>query len=186
MNLRITAIGIGLGAGLYAVSAAAQPALSAPPPPAPSSDADEAEDTQDLDPAKNADELTTKGQELEDKIASMQSNKAQFPIKVSGYGDLGAFSVQGDGTGFRRDTGHNMFPNDANYGWVFYGDLLATQVNSRGDVADLGQAPGVERFDSIHSGGKLTFLVNELNLSVQAGLGPSALLTTTVNFTPRS
>jgi hypothetical protein len=79
-----------------------------------------------------------------------------------------------------------MFPGRSEFGWVFYGDLLATQVNSRGDVADLGQAPGVERFDSVHSGGKLSFLVNELNLSVNAGLGPTALFTSSVNFTPRA
>jgi hypothetical protein len=96
------------------------------------------------------------------------------------------FSVQGDGTGFRRDIGHTMFPARNNVGWVFYGDLLATQVNSRGDVADLGQAPGVDRFDSVHSGGELTFLVNELNLSISAGLGSSALFTSSVNFTPRA
>lgn len=58
--------------------------------------------------------------------------------------------------------------------------------NSRGDVADLGQAPGVNRFDSVHSGGELTFLINELNLSINAGLGSSALFTGSVNFTPRA
>jgi hypothetical protein len=59
-------------------------------------------------------------------------------------------------------------------------------VNSRGDVADLGQAPGVDRFDSIHSQGAPSFLVNELSLGIQAGLGDRALFSSSVNFTPRT
>jgi hypothetical protein len=165
---------------LLAVTAAAQPAP--PASTAPAADADETSD--DADSAA----LTAKVQELEDKLASLQQQQANkpFPIKITGYGDLGAFATQGDGTGFRRDIGHTAMPSLGNYGWVFYGDLLATQINSRGDVADLGQAPGVARFDSVHSGGKLTFLVNELNLGVKAGLGPTAMFTGSVNFTPRA
>jgi hypothetical protein len=182
MNHRITSIGPGIGAALLAVTAAAQPAPPASPAPATSADADE--------PADDADStaLAAKVQELEDKLASLQNQQANkpFPIKITGYGDLGAFATQGDGTGYRRDIGHAARPELNNYGWVFYGDLLATQINSRGDVADLGQAPGVDRFDSVHSGGKLTFLVNELNLGVKAGLGPTAMFTGSVNFTPRT
>ena len=180
MNPRITSIAPGLGAALLAVTAAAQPAP--PASAAPAADADEASDDAD------STALAAKVQELEDKLASLQNQQANkpFPIKITGYGDLGAFATQGDGTGFRRDIGHTAMPSLGNYGWVFYGDLLATQINSRGDVADLGQAPGVERFDSVHSGGKLTFLVNELNLGVKAGLGPTAMFTGSVNFTPRS
>src|SRR5215470_1996550 len=175
---RTISIGLGLGVGLFAVAASAQPA----PQPA-ASDTDEGDDTGDAEAAA----LASKVQELEDKIAVLQqSQRPQFPIKVTGYGDIGMFATQGDGSGFRRDIGHNMFPTHSDVGWVFYGDLLATQINSRGDVADLGQAPGVDRFDSVHSGGKLTFLVNELNLGITAGLGPSALFTSSVNFTPRA
>src|SRR5215470_5970693 len=175
---RTISIGLGLGVGLFAVAASAQPA------PQPASDEDEADEpTGDADAAA----LASKVQELEDKLAQLQqSQRPQFPIKVTGYGDVGMFATQGDGSGFRRDIGHNMFPTHSDIGWVFYGDLLATQINSRGDVADLGQAPGVDRFDSVHSGGKLTFLVNELNLSMTAGLGPTALFTGSVNFTPRA
>jgi hypothetical protein len=125
--------------------------------------------------------------ELEIKLqGAEQSRRSRFPVKVTGYGDLGLFATQGDGSGFRRDAGHMMFPDRSQYAWVFYGDLLATSVNSRGDTADLGEAPGVTRFDSIHSGGKPSFLVNELNLSINAGLGSQALFTSSVNFTPRS
>jgi hypothetical protein len=183
MNPRITSIAPGLGAALLAVTAAAQPA-----PAASSSNAadDEAGDATASDADSAA--LAIKVQELEDKLASLQNQQTNkpFPIKITGYGDLGAFAAQGDGTGYRRDIGHSAMPSLSNFGWVFYGDLLATQINSRGDVADLGQAPGVDRFDSVHSGGHLTFLVNELNVGVKAGLGPTALFTGSVNFTPRS
>jgi hypothetical protein len=125
--------------------------------------------------------------ELEARLATAeQTRRARFPIKLSGYGDLGWFATEGDGAGWRRDAGHVIFPNRSRYAWVFYGDLLATQVNSRGDVADLGDAPGVQRFDSIHARGNSTFLINELNLTVNAGLGDRALFTSSVNFTPRT
>jgi hypothetical protein len=188
MNLRIVSIGLGIGGGLLAAAAHAQPAPPSAPSPAAAASAssDDEADAAD-DPSRENAALATKVQELEDKLAAIQhAPKPQFPIKVSGYGDIGLFATQGDGTGFRRDIGHEMFPSHADFGWVFYGDLLATQVNSRGDVAALGDAPGVTRFDSVHSDGKLTFLVNELNLSIGAGLGPTALFTSSVNFTPRS
>jgi hypothetical protein len=125
--------------------------------------------------------------ELEARLATAeQTRRARFPIKLSGYGDLGWFATEGDGSGWRRDAGHVTFPNRSQYAWVFYGDLLATQVNSRGDVADLGDAPGVQRFDSIHARGNSTFSINELNLTVNAGLGDRALFTSSVNFTPRT
>lgn len=194
---------------LHAPPAGAQPATPAPvpapaaaegPTPAAAADADEAdldevvdgegeEDGEDAeeDVAARAAELADKVEELEARLAAAeQTHRSDFPVKVGGYGDLGFFTSQGDGTGFRRDIGHAAFPEHEGYAWVFYGDLLATQVNARGDVADLGDAPGVERFDSVDSGGNPTFLVNELNLSIQAGLGARALFTSSVNFTPRS
>jgi hypothetical protein len=191
MDLRIVSIGLGIGGGLLATAAHAQSAPPPAPSPAAAAASASASSDDDADPAddtsRDSAALATKVQELEDKLAAIQqAPKPQFPIKVSGYGDIGLFATQGDGTGFRRDIGHEMFPSHADFGWVFYGDLLATQINSRGDAADLGQAPGVDRFDSVHSQGNLTFLVNELNLTVDAGLGPHALFTSSVNFTPRT
>ena len=55
------------------------------------------------------------------------------------------------------------------FGWVFLGDILAPAVNSRGEVADLGDAPGVDRFDSINSRGAPGFIVNEVNLTPALG-----------------
>lgn len=187
MNPRITSIAMGLGAALLSVPAAAQPAPTPAAPPAATGSSGDGDDADaDVEASHETAALASKVQELEDKLAAMQAPKSQFPIKFSGYGDIGLFATQGDGSGFRRDIGHAMFPAHSDFGWVFYGDLLATQINSRGDVAALGEAPGVDRFDSVRSGGKLTFLVNELNLSVNAGLGPSALFTSSVNFTPRA
>jgi hypothetical protein len=174
MSRWIASAAASMTTALLWVTASAQPA-DAPGGAGPGDDA--------RDPELDA--LASKVQELEDRLAA-QTQKPQFPIRLKGYGDVGMFATQGDGSGFRRDIGHQVYPGRTGYGWVFFGDLLATQINSRGDVADLGQAPGVERFDAVHSQGNLTFLVNELNLSIEAGLGSSALFTSSVNFTPRS
>jgi hypothetical protein len=174
---------------VFAAGASAQPASTAAPPsraaPAAAPEPSDDDATEELEPDTKAAELAARIQELEDKLAA-QNRRTDAPIKLSGYGDLGMFATQGDGSGFRRDIGHEMFPDRSGVGWVFYGDLLATQINSRGDVADLGEAPGVDRFDSVNSDGHLTFLVNELNLTVEAGIGPSVLFTSSVNFTPRT
>lgn len=182
MNRCLALPAAGIGTLLFAAAAAAQPAPPADPA---AGDADDLAGD-DVDLETRTEQLSNKVSELEAKLAAAQNSKPQFPIKVTGYGDIGMFGTDGDGTGFRRDIGHNVFPEHTGFGWVFYGDLLATQVNSRGDVADLGDAPGVNRFDSVHSRGNLTFLVNELNVGIQAGLGSSALFTSSVNFTPRS
>lgn len=151
----------------------------------PSDEALLAETEGDLD-AKTA-ELETKVQELESRLSmAEESRKSKFPIKITGYGDVGLFATQGDGSGIRRDSGHMMFPEHSDIGWVFYGDLLATQINSRGDAADLGEVPGVDRFDPVNSEGTPTFLVNELNVGIHAGVGSRALFTSSVNFTPRT
>jgi hypothetical protein len=191
MKVGIALMAAGVGAGWLAVTAAAQPGPSVTPATSaadadPAGDEDEPDDATGATGADDPAELADKVRQLEGRLAAMQPQKSQFPIKITGYGDIGMFATGGDGSGVRRDIGHNMFPSRSEFGWVFYGDLLATQINSRGDVADLGQLPGVDRFDSVHSGGKLTFLVNELNLGITAGLGPSALFSSSINFTPRA
>jgi len=172
----------------------ASPALAQSPPALPDPAAEPpAEAAAEEAPAEEVD-LDAKTAELESKVTDLEtrlqteqnSRKSRFPIKIGGYGDVGFFATQGDGSGLRRDVAHAMFPSYQNIGWVFYGDLLATQVNSRGDVADLGELPGVTRQDYVNSEGTPTFLVNELNLSVNAGLGSQALFTSSVNFTPRT
>lgn len=169
----------------------ASPALAQPSDSVPASDEDTGEEAADEEAEVDLDAKTA---ELEAKLADVEqqlrtqenSRKSRFPIKLGGYGDVGFFATQGDGSGTRRDVAHMMFPEHQDIGWVFYGDLLSTQINSRGDVADLGELPGVDRPDHVNSEGTPTFLVNELNLTVNAGLGTQALFTSSVNFTPRT
>lgn len=189
MNCR--GLWIGLGLALAASGPAA--AQNADDEDAPESTEPAATEPAAEEPAAEADPeaqtraLANRVEELEARLeASEKARRARFPVKITGYGDIGFFATQGDGAGFRRDAGHDHFPEYSQIAWVFYGDLLATMVNSRGDVADLGEAPGVDRFDSINSNGNPSFLVNELSLGVQAGLGDRALFSSSVNFTPRT
>jgi hypothetical protein len=108
-------------------------------------------------------------------------------VTVGGYLDVGYFFPQGNGAGYIEDYGHLLFPQYAGqFGWVFLGDILAPAVNSRGEVADLGDAPGVDRYDSINSRGAPGFIINELNLRLRSALTPTALVTASLNFTPRT
>lgn len=110
-------------------------------------------------------------------------------VTVGGYIDFGFFVPQGNGSGTIRDSANTYKPEyGAQYGsWVFLGDLLAPAVNSRGEVADLGDLTGApNRFDSIHSRGAPGFIANEVNMTLTSGLGDNALATASVNFVPRS
>jgi len=133
--------------------------------------------------------LTDRIRDLEAKLEqTKQLVTGRAPrVTVGGYIDLGFFVPQGDGSGIIRDQGTQYFPEFAGkYGWVFLGDILAPTVNSRGEVADLGDAAGVDRFDSIHSGGAPGFIANEVNLTLTSALSESAIATASVNFVPRS
>lgn len=179
--------GLWIGLGLAMVTSGTAAAQGAPAQAEPEASEPVAEEAEEVDLGEQARELNNRIEELEARLESSErSRRARFPVKITGYGDLGFFATQGDGSGFRRDSGHLMFPEHSQIAWVFYGDLLATMVNSRGDVADLGEAPGVDRFDAVNSEGNPSFLVNELSLGVQAGLGDRALFTSSVNFTPRT
>ena len=70
----------------------------------------------------------------------------------------------------------------------FLGDILSPAVNSRGEVADLGDADRARPRASTAStrGGAPGFIANEVNLTLTSGLGPSAIATASINFTPRS
>ncbi len=191
--------GLWIGLGLAMTASGPVAAQNAPEQTAPAEESaaaeegapaeEEMEAPAEPDPEQQARELATKVEELEAKLEMNEKvRRARFPVKITGHGDVGFFatSPQGDGSGFRRDDGHVIFPEHRQIGWVFYGDLLATMVNSRGDVADLGEAPGVDRFDSVNSENNPSFLVNELSIGIQAGLGDRALFTSSVNFTPRT
>ena len=127
--------------------------------------------------------------ELENRLDQTRELMAkQRPmVSVGGYVDFGFFVPQGNGSGITRDNGNELFPQyEGQYGWVFLGDLLAPTVNTRGEVADLGQAAGAARFDSIHSGGAPGFIANEINLTLSSGITENVLGTVSVNFVPRT
>jgi hypothetical protein len=111
-------------------------------------------------------------------------------VSLLGFVDLGFFATQGDGTGIVQDLGpaaSRYFPGEADrYAWVFLGDLLSTAVNTRGEPADLGNPPGVDRFDGIASRGAPGFIANEVNLRLRVAVAENALASASVSFAPRS
>jgi hypothetical protein len=111
-------------------------------------------------------------------------------LTLSGFVDVGFFAVQGDGTGFVQDVGlaaSRRYPEYADrFAWVFLGDLLSTPVNTRGDPADLGNPPGIQRADGVASRGAPGFIANEVNLRLSAAVADAALATASVSFAPRS
>jgi hypothetical protein len=185
---------------LSAAPAHAQPAEPlAPPPASPPAAAAPVPDLEappevvgdeEAPPDEHAD-LHAQIEELRRQLADTQDVvlHRRSLVTVGGYIDFGFFAAQGDGTGIVQD------PNSATsayaayhkqYGWVFLGDLLAPAVNSRGEPASLGNLPGVDRFDSINSGGAPGFIVNEVNMTLTAAIAESALATASVDFIPRS
>jgi hypothetical protein len=114
--------------------------------------------------------------------------KSISPLSWNGYVDFGFFVPLGNGgAGWVRDTGPmRQFPQYANYSWTFLGDILATAINTRGEVADLGDAPDAPRFDSVNSDGAYGFILNEINLRPRYQLSDRAILRASVNFVPRT
>jgi hypothetical protein len=173
-------------AGASAPAAAAPPAPAPAPAPLPTAPepADEtADDAAPVDPFATIRDLDARVEQLRSIIVGRQPR-----VSLGGYIDFGFFVPQGDGSGVIRDSGNMIFPQYGGnqWGWVFLGDLLSPAVNSRGEAADLGDLPGVTRFDSVHSRGAPGFIVNEVNLTLTSGLGDSAVATASVNFVPRS
>ena len=129
------------------------------------------------------------GQAQDDNKALGDQIQALLPLttKFSGYVDVGFFATTGNGAGTRSDLSNTYFPQYAYVpgSWVFWGDPLATAINSRGDPADTGDSRAVV-FDPIHSRGNSTFLVNAVNFAVFAGLGEHATLNTSIDFVPRA
>ena len=156
----------------------------------PTSDAEVAAPEDDVPAEQAALDPFSRIRDLETRLDQMRSLALgrQPRVTVGGYIDVGFFAPQGNGSGIVRDQGNLLFPQYAGqYGWVFLGDLLSTAVNSRGEVADLGDPTGAPpRFDSIHSGGAPGFIANEVNLTLTSGLGDSALASASINFVPRS
>jgi hypothetical protein len=127
--------------------------------------------------------------ELKERLARSEDaqRRAKSPLSIHGYADLGFFVPNGNGgVGWVRDPGHAQMPQYSGYAWTFLGDILATTINTRGEVADLGDAPGADRFDSVNSNGAPGFLVNEINLRLGYSLTDQAIVRTSVDFMPRT
>ncbi|MEW5742521.1 MAG: hypothetical protein AB1938_26625 [Myxococcota bacterium] len=141
------------------------------------------------------DELTERVRQLEEELAATKRAQAaeqekqslldRFRVKLGGYVDVGFFAVQGNGAGVRKDVERD-FPeySDILSTWVLVGDPLGTTINSRGDVADLGDSRAI-RFDPVHSQGRPTFLVNNVNLSLSASVGDDFSVQVLMDFLPR-
>jgi hypothetical protein len=169
------------------------PPTSATPPTSPTSPTSKDEPQ----PDPKVQELEARMQKLEDELAQTKDDNsyleeklaALLPLsgKISGYLDLGAFVTSGNGAGTRADYSHAYFP-EYDYvpgSWVFWGDPLATAINSRGDVADTGESRAIV-FDPINSHGKSTMLVNAVNLTLFSGIGETAQLDASIDFVPRA
>jgi hypothetical protein len=127
--------------------------------------------------------------ELNERIEHAEQERVRSvpPLTWNGYVDFGYFAPIGNGgVGWIRDTGNVYFPQYAGYSWTFLGDILATAVNTRGEVASLGNAPGLIRFDSVDSAGAGGFIVNEVNLRPRYQLADNAILRASVDFIPRT
>jgi len=133
-------------------------------------------------------ELKLKLEETSAQVRSLDvrlTGRERFHVEVGGYVDLGFFWVQGNGSGVRRDLDHQSTRSDTILPtWVLLGDPLSTTINSRGDAADLTDSRAV-RFDAIHSQGRPTFMVNNVNLSLKASVDDRWFLTALVDFLPR-
>jgi len=134
---------------------------------------------------------------LEERLAELNERlreseearqKSVSPLSWNGYVDFGFFVPIGNrGAGWVRDMAPmRQFPQYAGYSWTFLGDIMATAINTRGEVADLGDAPDAPRFDSVNSDGAAGFILNEINLRPRFQLSDRAILRASINFVPRS
>jgi hypothetical protein len=145
-------------------------------------------DAEEEDLQQQLDELRERLRQTEDALA----NAKVSPLSINGYVDFGFFYPLGNkGVGWVRDVGNKIFTKDhppdlSQFAWVFLGDILGSPVNTRGEAASLGQAPGVVRFDSVDSNGAPGFIANEINLRVSYQLSDRAIARSSVNFAPRS
>jgi len=128
-------------------------------------------------------------QELRERVQSAEDARSKdvSPLTISGYVDLGFFvPIGNNGVGWIRDAGNQQLPEYSDYSWTFLGDILGSPVNSRGEAADLGDAPGADRFDSVDSDGAPGFIANEVNLRLGYTLAERAIMRASLNFMPRS
>jgi hypothetical protein len=137
------------------------------------------------------DQLMEERQELRSKVDQL----APLSSKISGYLDFGFFWVQSNpatdgnnaGAGIRPDTNYTHFPQYNKIvpdTWTFYGDPLATAINSRGEPASTGDSRAVT-FNSINNNGSASFIVNSLTLNIFSPLTDNLTFTGIVDLVPR-
>ncbi len=179
-----------LGALLVTPAARGQTPVT-PVPPAAEEDGAE-EDAEEAAPEEDETDLADRQTALEEEVRQLRGVVAgRTPgYTLSAYADLGFYVPEGNGAGVIQDVGpasSRYFPQYADrYGWVFLGDILAPAINTRGDVADLGNLPGVNRLDAIDSNGAPGFIVNEVNLTLRSALAANVLGTVSLDFLPRA
>ena len=64
------------------------------------------------------------------------------------------------------------------------GDPLATMINSRGDPANTGDSRAIT-FNPIHSDGKPSFIMNNVNLALFSGITENLQVNALIDFVPR-
>jgi hypothetical protein len=181
---------------LPAFAASVARAQAVPPTAPPAADAPEADEEEAPAPVGD---LRTEIEDLRGRMMDLEQRLDQTrqiatlrrPVMSAlGYIDFGFFGASGNGVGIIQDSGPaaaRIFPQYADrYGWVFVGDILSPAINTRGEVADLGDFAGITRFDSVDSNGAPGFIVNEVNLTMVAAVSKTALATASVNFIPRT
>ncbi len=176
----------------------AQDPVPAPvPEPVPATDPDPKDDritdleTRLDDLADQNEKLTERVDILEEDLAYAEQRVdklAPLAAKLTGYFDFGFFGTTGNGAGTRTDVANTYFPEYAGVvpdTWVFMGDPLSTAVNARGEPADTGESRAIA-FDSINSGGKPTFAVSSLSMTLFAGIGTRATVNGAFDLVPRA
>jgi hypothetical protein len=173
---------------LFALQSAALAAETEDEPGAPRAASEvESEDEEASDDRIASLEATVEG--LESYIQEIEAKEKQEKSRLTfnGYVDFGFFIPEGTGSGVVQDLGNVNAPDLAGqFAWVFLGDLLSSPVNSRGEAAELGDLPGVSRFDSVDSKGAAGFILNEVNVGLTFALSDSAAVMTSLDFVPRS
>ena len=140
-------------------------------PPLPTTTAEAAEDEEAAGAARRT--STTRSSRKRFASCAAWSPGRKPPLTLSGYADVGFFVPQGDGSGFVQDVGP---PRCAHFPAVrrplrlgvpgrHPGAARSTRAASRPISAT---RPGVDRQDLIDSNGAPGFIVNEVNLTLNA------------------
>ncbi|MDF1665914.1 MAG: hypothetical protein P1V97_29425 [Planctomycetota bacterium] len=150
-------------------------------------------DEQESRPAPSAtlpDNVKERFENLEGDLTSLKEkseslfDKTAKKLIFSGYIDAGAFVPTGNGVGFIPDFRNTLASRFPSKTWLFLGDPWTTPVNSRNEPADTDGSFALP-FDNINSGGRSSFIINEINLDLFAQLHPKVSINASVDFLPR-